>query len=72
MDGLFQYQDPLALQQQMALSTATSNPASMNSAIGVEAASLTLHNNETSNTLSMSKSPVTDNKVNVRKLKSIG
>ena len=47
----------------MALSTSTSNPASMNSAIGGEAGSLTSHNNETSNTLSMSKSPVTDNKV---------
>ena len=47
----------------MALSTSTSNPASINSAIGGEAASLTSHNNEISNTLSMSKSPVTDNKV---------
>ena len=53
----------MVLQQQMALSTSTSNPASMNSGIGGEAGSLTLHNNETSNTLSMSKSPVTDNKV---------
>ena len=67
---LLKYQDPLALQQQMALSTSISNPASINSAIGGEAASLTSHNNETSNTLSMSKSPVTDNKVNVRKLKT--
>ena len=47
----------------MALSTSASNPASLNSAIGGEAASLTSHNNETNNTLSMSKSPVTDNKV---------
>ena len=61
--GFFQYQDPLVLQQQMALSTSASNPASMNSAIGGEAVSLTSHNNETNNTLSMSKSPVTDNKV---------
>ena len=60
MDGPFQYQDPLALQQQMALSTSTSTPASINSAIGVEAASLTSYNNESSN---KSKSPVTDNKV---------
>ena len=56
----------------MALSTSASNPASMNSAIGGEAVSLTSHSNETNNTISMSKSPVTDNKVNVRKLKSIG
>ena len=55
------YQDPLALQQQFALNNVASNMTSVNSA-NSEAA-VTSYSNDTSNTISMSKPPVNDNKV---------